>query len=236
MLSRLYYIFITFLFTVIYGYGYAYNPPDSSALNLQRQYEWMYQNPWKLKIELSKQLAKSYQLKKRPVWNGEYGYYNKFVEANDPVVELVVKQLSPLLQEGKNNLKWGKEQEIMCVVSWVQQLKYIPDSLTGRRDYVNYPAETLIDGFGDCEDKSILAAAVLRRLGHDVILILNETADKRSAHIAIGINLPGSKNGGYFTYNFKRYYYTELTFAGWKPGEIPENWQGKDAVLIPLGF
>lgn len=48
--------------------------------------------------------------------------------------------------------------------SLTASLPYATDAAsTGRREYIRHPAETLVDGEGDCDDKAVLLAALLSR-------------------------------------------------------------------------
>lgn len=229
------YLILSILLTSV---AFAYpsvSPPDSLApIMVSKKYTWMYNIPWQWKAEIPKSLLTYYQKKTRPIWKGDYSYYTKFVEPNDKSVEIATKELEAMLVIARKTYNWSKDQEIMFVVSMLQQMKYVPDSLTGKKDYVKYPAETLIDGFGDCEDKVILGAAILKKMGHEVAMIFIESDDKKTSHLALGVVLNTNKNGSYYNRNQKKYYYVETTFAGWHVGEIPDNWQNYDATVIPV--
>lgn len=84
------------------------------------------------------------------------------------------------------------------VTSMVQELTY-------RTDPVNlapkFPIETWGDGYGDCDDKTLLAAAILARDGYDVAILLF-TPEK---HVALGVRAPG------LDYKGTGYAYVEMT-------------------------
>ena len=75
----------------------------------------------------------------------------------------------------------------------------------------------MFDRGGDCEDTSILAAAILERLGYDVALLIL----KNENHAAIGINIDAY--GSYYPYENRKYYYLETTGEGWEIGEFPDD-------------
>ena len=53
---------------------------------------------------------------------------------------------------------------IRAVQSLAARITYVTDKeATGEVEFVRYPAETLVDGCGDCEDKAILLAGLLGR-------------------------------------------------------------------------
>lgn len=58
----------------------------------------------------------------------------------------------------------GRASAIRAVQSLAARITYVPDEdATGAVEFVRYPAETLVDGCGDCEDKAILLAGLLSR-------------------------------------------------------------------------
>ena len=81
---------------------------------------------------------------------------------------------------------------VELVTSMAQTLRYNtdPGALAPK-----FPIETFGDGFGDCDDKTLLAAALLSREGYDVSILLFQP----EKHIALGIKAPGLdyKNTGY---------------------------------------
>ncbi len=212
-----------------------YFPPDTVVNGIaSKNYMWLYNIPWEWKVEVPVATLNYYQQKARPKWTGEYSYYSKYIDPADRGISAVARGLKETLTEAKTTYTWNTDQEIMFVVSMIQQLRFVPDSTMGYRDYEKYPIETLFDGYGDCEDKAILAAALLRRMGYDVALLFLETADKKRSHIALGAVIPTRSTGNYFSHGTKRYYYIETTFAGWRIGEVPAEWQGLAAVVIPV--
>jgi len=74
---------------------------------------------------------------------------------------------------------------------------YILDPLTDPLAPPKFPVETFIDGEGDCDDKSLLLAALLVREDYATALLHFE--DER--HMAVGVQLdddrPGFRNTGY---------------------------------------
>ena len=84
-------------------------------------------------------------------------------------------------------------------------------------DSWRFPVETMCERTGDCEDTSILAAAVLRRLGHHVaIAVMPE-------HAALGVEAPPGIPGHFATVHGHRMYYCETTAAGFFVGELPDS-------------
>lgn len=82
-----------------------------------------------------------------------------------------------------------------------------------------------MDG-GDCEDKSILLAAILRAMGHRIALHF----EGNPGHMAVGVECPDCW-GSYYQKDGDRYFYLESTDFGWSIGEIPPEFQGKGALV-----
>jgi hypothetical protein len=79
-----------------------------------------------------------------------------------------------------------------------------------------YPLETLHDRSANARSRAILAAALLRALHEDVIVLY------RAEHCAVGVAVPqGFPSGNFYSFGGKRYYYCEVTDAGWHLGELP---------------
>ncbi|MBI5253524.1 MAG: hypothetical protein HY930_03890 [Euryarchaeota archaeon] len=110
----------------------------------------------------------------------------------------------------------------------MQSLPYTPDNVTTKFDeYPRYPIETLADNGGDCEDASILTAALLSNMGYKVILI------SPPEHMAVGIHIEGAY-GSYYEIEGRKYFYLETTGKGWKIGEIPEEYRGAEVKIYQL--
>jgi predicted transglutaminase-like cysteine proteinase len=112
--------------------------------------------------------------------------------------------------------------EISNVLAFVQSIRYSLDvETTGREEYWRYPIETLHDQVGDCEDTVILAAAVLRHMGHRVGVLVGPNGD--TGHAALAVEAPSGVGGTYVERGGRRYYYAETTGQGWIVGQIPED-------------
>ena len=210
-------------------------PPDSVAnRTMVKNLKWQYNIPWEWKIEVPKEVVTYYRTKSRPKWTGYFTYYSKYIEPNDKGLINLISGLKATITEARIKYLWDYDDEIMFVVSMVQQLKYLPDSVLGLEDYEKYPIETIMDDGGDCEDKAILCAALLKKMGYDVSMIFLETDDKSRSHIALGVNMQKVHVGSYFPRNGRQYYYVETTIPGWGIGEIPEEWDGLPGVVIEV--
>lgn len=194
----------------------------TSAENIQLHFEWKYRI-WELKWEfsVSKDLYEYYRNKPRPP-TGNYSVY-----VTDPKDDNFLKELVMKFGEVASKYDFTETEKINCMIAFVQSLPYTPDEISTPYDeYPRYPIETLVDGGGDCEDSSILLAALLDEMGHDVVLIelLN--------HMGVGIS--GNFSGFYYELEGKRYFYVETTGTGWKIGELPSEFRGTAATLYPI--
>lgn len=123
--------------------------------------------------------------------------------------------------------EWSKQDRVDFVLSFVQSLPYTHDDVTtGYDEFRRYAIETLIDGGGDCEDTTILVAAILRGLGEKTALIFTP------GHIALGVS--GNFTGASVTHNGTTYYYCETTGTGWTVGTLPPSSGTTVTDVVPL--
>lgn len=119
--------------------------------------------------------------------------------------------------------------EMSSVLAFAQTTDYQSDEDTREQEeFWQYPVETLYDRTGDCEDSTILTAALLRRLGHGVVILLLPN------HAAIGIAAPPGIQGDFVTWNGVRYFYAETTGEGWRIGDLPSRYTSADAEVVPI--
>ena len=127
----------------------------------------------------------------------------------------------------KRHREWSKQERVDFVLSFVQSLPYtLDDVTTGYDEFRRYAIETLIEGGGDCEDTTILVAAILRGLGEKTALIFTP------GHIALGVS--GNFTGASVTYNGTEYYYCETTGTGWTVGTLPPSFGTTVTDIVPL--
>ena len=114
------------------------------------------------------------------------------------------------------------------VLRFVQEgLTYTSDSSgKGMDGYWKYPFETLFNNIGDCEDKTILYASLMKAMGYDVALLLYNN------HMAVGIGMPSGTPGKCYEVGGISYYYCETTVPGWTLGGMPEDYGSVDVVVI----
>lgn len=119
------------------------------------------------------------------------------------------------------------------VLTIVHQIEYEETSP------VKYPIETLVDGKGDCDLFSFIAASVAKAGGLDVVLLYYE----QQAHMNIGIHLSTRPHDVrddpcYVMFEDKRYYMAECTgenwMEGWRVGECPPDLKDVNVEVISL--
>ncbi|MDG6256734.1 MAG: hypothetical protein QCH35_03955 [Methanomicrobiaceae archaeon] len=114
--------------------------------------------------------------------------------------------------------------EIMTV--FVQSLPYESDDATGEP---RFPVETIADGRGDCDDKSILLAGLLAREGYDVVLLFF----KPEEHMAVGVRADGCSYG---TTGYAFIETTNVSFVGVAPAALEDGQVlAPDPVVIRIG-
>ena len=186
-------------------------------------YKWFYKTDWTWETQIPRALYENYkQLPRRPTTN-----YSVYVThpSDDVYLDLLVKEIKRAAREAG----YTADETVEFAATFVQSLPYTVDSVTTSYDeYPRYPVETLVDNGGDCEDTSILLAAIVDRLGYGVVLIM------LPQHVAVGIASEGRLDGTYYSYSGREYYYMETTGEGYKIGEIPEVYRSAKASVYPM--
>jgi len=180
-----------------------------------------------------------YKEKRRPSWLNHhyrhpYYYFAEYVAmASDPDDDATIDAITGYLDEVAAAENLNDYEKIEFALTFVQSFTYIGDNVTGTLDeYPRYPVETLFEREGDCEDTSILLAAILDNMGYDVALLLFEEFD----HIGLGVNMPPEYKmyGNSWIYQERRYWY--LDTAGKKSiGWCPEPYDETSAYVYPVG-
>ena len=197
--------------------------------SLPRTHTWHYGGrDWIAELQIPEPLYRHYQsMAGLPTDN--YSVY-----AIHPSDEEYIRTLTSALEITAAQEGWGHVQTAEFVVSFVQHHPYIVHPVTTSvDDCPRYPVETLVDG-GNCEDTSILLAALLRSMGYDAVLISFSQTPDSIGHCGIGIQGYEGMNGMYYELDGERYFYVETTAAGWKIGELPEQYRGPHAKLYRM--
>jgi hypothetical protein len=119
------------------------------------------------------------------------------------------------------------------VLMMVHQITYV-ETTPGK-----YPVETMVDGQGDCDLFSFIAASIIKAGGLDVVLLYYE----EQSHMNIGIHLSSAPEDTrdsvfYVTQDGMRYYVAECTGGnwqdGWRVGECPPDLKEVSAEVLTL--
>ena len=119
------------------------------------------------------------------------------------------------------------------VLMMMHQISYV-ETTPGK-----YPVETMVDGQGDCDLFSFIAASVIKAGGLDVVLLYYE----EQSHMNIGVHLSSAPadvrdSVFYVTHDGTRYYVAECTGGnwedGWRIGECPPDLKEVSAEVVTL--
>ena len=105
-------------------------------------------------------------------------YYRAFID--EPTRRPSTTRCSRRCARFVSELALDASRYAELITSMAQSLEYNtdPGSLAPK-----FPIETFGDGYGDCDDKTLLAAALLSREGYDVAILLFQP----EKHVALGI-------------------------------------------------
>jgi hypothetical protein len=156
------------------------------------------------------------------------------VLSNDPAL----RALAAEIKKDADSLHFDSRDRLNLALRFVQSIPYGLDHDTvGFVEYVRYPIETLVDGVGDCDCKSVLFLALVQtmELSYDGVLL--EYHGTTAGHMAVGV--AGAFTGASYPYLGHNYFYCETTNSGngqFLVGVIPNNQSGLDfssAMVIP---
>ncbi|MBI4151756.1 transglutaminase domain-containing protein [Candidatus Woesearchaeota archaeon] len=122
----------------------------------------------------------------------------------------------PLIGHLARELTWdasSPEDRAQRILDYVHN-SVIYDNLLespGHKDYVRHPLETIVEGNGDCEDQALLAAALSRSCGLDVVLVYFYPSQQDSFDAHLGYAVAGSFQGASFRIGGQNYFYAEST-------------------------
>lgn len=196
--------------------------PVPSGDFITRTFSWEYdRKTWKLTLHLDPAGYETYQKRSR---QRDYDLF-----ASDPFDDGLITDIANSLRELARDNGLSESELAELAVSFVQSLPYTSDDVTTPFDeYPRFPYETLFDNGGDCEDTSILAAAVLHELGYRVVLL------ELPSHMALGVECDADVEGYAITYEGVRYCYLETTGENWPIGTLPDEYEGIPVTVIPV--
>lgn len=118
-------------------------------------------------------------------WTSDY--YRAFISEKHQ--DRFYASLVEALRSASSQRGLDSSRYVELVIAMAQSLEYRidPGDLAPK-----FPIETFADGFGDCDDKTLLAAGILSREGYDVAILLFGPEE----HVAMGIRAPGLDYAG----------------------------------------
>ena len=198
--------------------GIVQQRPPNTRQTLGKRYVWNFKGK-------SYTILMTIDIEKYNTYDGKERYdIPQLVEEGRTTIGNLTREFQNIF---KQHHEWSKQDRIDFVLSFVQSLPYTHDDVTtGYDEFRRYAIETLIDGGGDCEDTTILVAAILRGLGEKTALIFTP------GHIALGVS--GNFTGSSVTHNGTKYYYCETTGTGWRVGTLPPSSSTTVTNVVPL--
>ncbi len=242
--KKSYFIFFGLLVLVLALFGWALSAQiqvwkfERARETVHRQFAYKGKE-FNLTMDIPVQNYFYYKEKRRPSWLNHhyrhpYYYFAEYVSmATDPNDDAAIDDIAGYLDEVAASEGFDARAKVELALVFVQSFTYVGDNVTATLDeYPRYPVETLFEREGDCEDTSILLAAILDEMGCDVALLLFEEFD----HIGLGINMPPEyvMYGNSWIYQERRYWY--LDTAGRRSiGWCPEPYNVTSAYVYPVG-
>lgn len=159
------------------------------------------------------------------------GVENYHFYTDDPNNKAIVAEIVRVFRQVSGDIQYSEDDTVREVANFVQNvITYETDAdTTGQEEYPRYPIETLYERRGDCEDTSILMAALLRELGYEVGFF------HLPNHVAVALRTTDDYSAGaYYEINGHRYLYIESTATGWNIGDIPDDLLEVEATFYPL--
>ncbi len=131
---------------------------------------------------------------------------------SDPDQGQVFSDLINELRRVRQLQNLSDDEYLELTAVYVQSLRYEPL----KQDFAKVPLRTVVDGAGDCDDKSLLLAGLLAREGYSVALLSFEP----EAHMAVGV--------GSYDYRYKETGYafietTNYSFIGEPTDKLEGN-------------
>lgn len=140
---------------------------------------------------------------------------------SDPDQGQVFSDLINELRRVRQLQNLSDDEYLELTAVYVQSLRYEPL----KQDFAKFPLRTVVDGAGDCDDKSLLLAGLLAREGYSVSLLSFEP----EAHMAVGV--------GSYDYRYKETGYafietTNYSFIGEPTDKLEGNLTLRSYPLI----
>jgi hypothetical protein len=176
-----------------------------------------------IQIPVDRQMYQHYRSLARYQGIDNYKYY-----INDANNKALIRQIVETIRKTTDGLSYSDSAMVRELAKFTQDvIEYQYDSdTTGEDEYPRYPIETLYEGQGDCEDTSILMAALLKEMGYDVGFL------HLPGHLAVALRTADDYSGGdYYQIGEHRYLFIESTGSGWNIGDIPDSYKNASVTF-----
>ena len=205
-----------------YVYSTTYSGTVSYVGTITEDYEWIYHGiQYSAEVSFNYDEYRSYRMMDHNSrWVTDYNKTTQFITYDDPVVVALAESL----REAYDIEHDASDQSFAEFVLGFVQIcfDYPPHSnsmeadkyLYGQDEYFAYPLETIFFRMGDCEDTSILAAALFKALGYEAGIIV--VPGHAVAAVGLDAFTPGSYQASQYeilskTINGTTYYACETT-------------------------
>ena len=242
--KKSYIILFGLLVPVLALCGWGLNARFNGAETVYYRFEASGHNEHNLTIAIPLEDYREYRAIPRPSWDdyrdkpNNRSYYDFFAEykliASHPDDDYIIQAVASKLEETASATGLDDKEKAELALNFIQSFTVTSDNeTTPFNEYPRYPLETLFERGGDCEDTSILLAALLTEMGYDVALLLFEDYD----HIGLGINMPPEYTmyGNSWIHDDDRRYWYLDTLGKHSIGWCPEPYDQTSAYVYPIG-
>ncbi|NLB00425.1 MAG: hypothetical protein GX837_05590 [Methanomicrobiales archaeon] len=151
-------------------------------------------------------------------------YYLAF--ADDPHQEPFYTDLLAALRDIREREDLDGDRYIELIAVFVQSIPHKTDTLAIEP---KFPIETYVDGEGDCDDKSLLLAALLAREGYGTALFYFGEEE----HMAVGVKSVGCC---YLNTSYAYIETTNISYVGIPPAALADGaYLSSEPLVIPVG-
>ena len=146
----------------------------------------------------------------------------------DPAEDALYTPLISELRRIRRTENLNDDEYLELMVNLVQAIPYDPSAPVCPRT----PAGVILDGKGDCDEKSLLLLGMLYREGYDAAILLFPAMHHATAGIRIQLETQPSFR--VFDLGGRKYVYIETTHPSFI-GLYPDGFEDQDPVIVPTG-
>ncbi|HMA04524.1 MAG TPA: hypothetical protein VKO45_01210 [Methanomicrobiales archaeon] len=146
----------------------------------------------------------------------------------DPGEDPLYDSLLGELQRIRRTERLNSDEYLELMVHFVQQIPYDPAAPVCPRR----PGRLILDGKGDCDERSLLLLGMLYREGFDAAILIFPA--KHHATAGIRIDVATQPSFRVFDLRGRKYVYIETTRPSFI-GLYPEEFESEDPVIVPTG-